>query len=452
MRQLIRSVRDFESNRLLDNMSESEVRRSTAQFLGILALLGIAMILIQFMSQGAVGASQLVLSFTWALFYLAAAITVYFVDLHKLWCVRLSLLIIIVEGIVALIRWGIAGQDGPSEGALVGVLVGLTMGAALLPWSPRQTLILSLMWIIGASLSMLIAEHPEGYSVPAAIFSYFAVTIPGVMISFFRMSRFQDQFELHFIQSKYDEVREDLQAAKSIHERGFPKPKSSGEIRFTYVYRPMSQIGGDSVFASIQDPGESDSAVTLVLFDVTGHGITAALTANRLQGELMRLTGEDPGIEPGELLNAMDRYVCLTLADSAVLVSAIAIRVVPEKGVILVANAGHPAPVLRDARGQLTRIMPSGAVLGVGVEQILQTRVEQFPFEAGDSLIAYTDGVSEARVSGDTMYGIEGVESVLSRNWVEQSKRWPVQILEDVENQRAGNASDDILILEIYRA
>ncbi len=452
MRQLIRSVRDFESNRLLDNMSESEVRRSTAQFLGILALLGIAMILIQFMSQGAVGASQLVLSFTWALFYLAAAITVYFVDLHKLWCVRLSLLIIIVEGIVALVRWGIAGQDGPSEGALVGVLVGLTMGAALLPWSPRQTLILSLMWIIGASLSMLVAEHPEGYSVPAAIFSYFAVTIPGVMISFFRMSRFQDQFELHFIQSKYDEVREDLQAAKSIHERGFPKPKSSGEIRFTYVYRPMSQIGGDSVFASIQDPGESDSAVTLVLFDVTGHGITAALTANRLQGELMRLTGEDPGIEPGELLNAMDRYVCLTLADSAVLVSAIAIRVVPHEGVILVANAGHPAPVLRDARGQLTRIKPSGAVLGVGVEQILQSRVEQFSFEAGDSLIAYTDGVSEARISGDAMYGIEGVESVLSRNWVEQSKRWPIQILEDVENQRAGDASDDILILEIYRA
>jgi hypothetical protein len=50
------------------------------------------------------------------------------------------------------------------------------------------------------------------------------------------------------------------------------------------------------------------------------------------------------------------------------------------------------------------------------------------------------------------MFGPEGVESVLSRNWVEQSKRWPIQILEDVENHRAGNASDDILILEIYRA
>lgn len=452
LRQLILSVRDFESNRLLDNMSESEVRRNTAQFLGILALLGIAMILIHFMGQSALGAKHLALSFFWAMFYLAAAVTVYFVDLKKIWCVRLSLLIILVEGLVALARWSIADQDGPSEGALVGVLVGLTMGAALLPWSPRQTLILGLLWIIGASVSMLFAEHPEGFSVPAAIFSYFAVTIPGIMISFFRMSRFQDQFELHFIQSKYDEVREDLQAAKSIHERGFPKPKSSGEVRFTYVYRPMSQIGGDSVFASIQDPGDTNSSVTLVLFDVTGHGITAALTANRLQGELMRLTGENPAIEPGELLSAMDRYVCLTLADSAVLVSAVAARVVPAEGVIRVANAGHPAPILRDARGQLTRINPSGAVLGVGVEQILQSKVEQFPFVEGDSLIAYTDGVSEARTSGHEMFGPEGVESVLSRNWVEQSKRWPIQILEDVENHRAGDASDDILILEIYRA
>jgi serine phosphatase RsbU (regulator of sigma subunit) len=455
LRNLILSIRDFESNRLLDSMSVAEVRRNTAQFLGILALLGIAMILIQFMGKSTIGAFHIALSFCWAMFYLAAAITVYFVDLVKIWCVRLSLMIIIVEGTIALVSsivgWSIPG-DYPSEIALVGVLVGLTMGAALLPWSPRQTLTLSMLWIIGASLSVLLVDHPEGFSVPAAIFSYFAVTIPGVMISFFRMSRFQDQFELHFIQSKYDEVREDLQAAKSIHERGFPKPKSSGEVRFTYVYQPMSQIGGDSVFASIQDPGDPKSAVTLVIFDVTGHGISAALTANRMQGELMRLTGENPSIEPCELLIAMDRYVCLTLADSAVLVSAVAIRVVPSEGVIRVGNAGHPAPVLRDARGQLTQINPTGAVLGVGVAQIVDVQVEEFPFQDGDSLIAYTDGVSEARIAGQEMFGTHGVEEVLSRNWVEQSKRWPVQILEDVEKRRAGNASDDILILEVYRS
>lgn len=452
LQNLIRSLREFESNRLLDNMTESEVRRNTAQFLGILALLGIAVILIQLMGNRDHSGTHVALSMAWAAFYLAAAIAVYFVELKKIWCMRLSLMIIVAEALITITRWMITSESSPSEGSVVGVLVGLTMGASLLPWSPRQTLGVSSIWIIASITSLFISSPPGDFSMPAAVIAYVAVTIPGVMISFFRMSRFQDQFELHFIQSKYEEVREDLQAAKSIHERGFPKPKSSGEIRFTYVYQPMSQIGGDSVFASIQRPGEPDSPVTLVLFDVTGHGITAALTANRLQGELMRLTGEDPAIEPDDLLCAMDRYVCLTLADSAVLVSAVAVQADPVNATIKVANAGHPAPVLRLQRGAMIMIEPGSPVLGVGTDQPFSIKVETHPFAEGDSLIAYTDGVSEARVDAKSMFGSSGVETVLSRNWVEQSKRWPLQILEEVENRRAGAASDDILIVEIYRA
>lgn len=452
LQNLIRTLREFESNHLLDNMSEAEVRRNTAQFLGILALLGIAVILIQLMGNREHSGTNIALSMAWAAFYLAAAIAVYFVELEKIWCMRLSLMIIIAEALITITRWMITSDASPSEGSVVGVLVGLTMGASLLPWSPRQTLGVSSVWIIASISSLFISEPPGEFSMPAAVIAYVAVTIPGVMISFFRMSRFQDQFELHFIQSKYEEVREDLQAAKSIHERGFPKPKSSGEIRFTYVYHPMSQIGGDSVFASIQHPGEPDSPVTLVLFDVTGHGITAALTANRLQGELMRLTGEDPSIEPDDLLSAVDRYVCLTLADSAVLVSAVAVQADPKSSTIKVANAGHPAPVLRLQRGALIKIEASSPVLGVGTDQLFTIKVETHPFVEGDSLIAYTDGVSEARIDSKSMFGSDGVEAVLSRNWVEQSKRWPLQILEEVENRRAGSASDDILIVEIYRA
>ena len=134
MRNLILALRDFESNKLLENMSEAEVRRNTAQFIGILSLLGIAMILLKFMGESSVAAWDVVLFLAWAIVYLGAAITVYFVDLRKLWCVRLSLLIIIVEGVVALARWAMSGEAGPGESALVGVLVGLTMGAALLPW------------------------------------------------------------------------------------------------------------------------------------------------------------------------------------------------------------------------------------------------------------------------------------------------------------------------------
>ncbi len=449
---LIRDVREVGSNRLLDNMSEAEVRRNTAQFLGILSLLGIAVILIQMMGERALSMANISLNLAWAGLYLAAAVLVYSVNLSKVWCVRLSLLIVIAEGVIAIGRWVIFKEQVPGDASIIGVLIGLMLGAALLPWSPRQTLTISAIWIAGSVSSIFVTWHPEGFSVSATVFAYVAVTVPGTMVSFFRMSRFQDQFELHFIQSQYDQVREDLQAAKNIHERGFPKPKSSGEIRFTYAYQPMSQIGGDSVFASIEHPRETDSPVTLVLFDVTGHGISAALTANRLQGELMRITGEDPSIDPGELLTKMDRYVCLTLADSAVLVSAVAMAADPGRGTVRVANAGHPPPLLRTERGALIAILATAPVLGVGLEQRFEPVVEEHPFTTGDSLVAFTDGVSEAHLGSGRMYGVTGVERVLEGNWIEQSKRWPTLILEDVEKRRAGPASDDILILELYRA
>ena len=454
-KQLVQFV-DFvvgaKSNRLLDNMTQSEVRRNTVLFLGILSVIGVFVIVLQLLGQNTSGLNNVILNFAWGGFYLAAFTLVYFVNLSKSWCIRISFSIILVEGFIAIIRWLVYKDPSPGEGTVVGVMIGLILGAIFLPWSPKQTAIISVVWIVGAVSSLAVSQHSEDFSISAAIFVYIAITIPGIMISVFRQTRFQDQFDLHFLQTRYDEVREELQAAKSIHERGFPKPKSSGDIRFTYAYRPMSQMGGDSIFASIEHPGEAQSPITLVLFDVTGHGLSAALTANRLQGELMRIMGEDPTIDPGELLTKLDRYVCLTLADSAVLVTAIAINADPKLGVFRIANAGHPAAILRNPRGTTQRFESTAPVLGVGVGDEINPTVEEHTFEPGDSLIMYTDGVSEAASETGELYNSKGVERLLEGDWTEQAERWPEKILRDVENQRAGSASDDILIVELYRA
>jgi serine phosphatase RsbU (regulator of sigma subunit) len=450
--QLIISSYDLSTNRLVENLTDAEVRRSTAQFLGILTLLGLVVILIDMMTTQHFGPAGGLLTIAWAGFYVVAIGTVYFTNLDKYWCVRLSLLIIICEGIIAIVRWVINEDPSPGSGTVIGVLIGLTLGALWLPWSPRETLSLSLLWIVSAILSLFLVGGNSDFSVPAAVFVYIAVTIPGTMISFFRMSRFQDQFELHFIQSQFEEVREELQAAKNIHERGFPKPKSSGALRFTYVYRPMRQIGGDSIFASIQNPGEPQSPLTLVLYDVSGHGLSAALTANRLQGELMRIMGEDPCIDPGELLTKLDRYVCLTLTDAAVLVTAVAINANPELQTIRIANAGHPAAIFRSPRATTKNFESTAPLMGLGMDSLFEPIVEEYPFKPGDSLVAYTDGVSEASVNRGEMYSTEGVTRVLEQDWSDQSERWPEKILTDVENRRAGPASDDILIVELYHA
>ncbi len=451
-RQLIGAVLDLDTSHLVKSLDEAEVRRNTAQFLGLLALLGVVVIVMQSMRVGSLDIAFLVVGILWAGFYLVAAAVVYLGSPSKVWCIRISLLIIVAEGLVAIVRWVIYQDPSPDGDTIIGVLIGLTLGALLLPWTPRQTLGLSAIWIIGAVLSLLFTDHAKEFSVPASIFAYVAVTVPGIMISFFRSSRLQDQFKLHFLQTKYNEVREEVQAAKNIHERGFPKPKSSGDIRFTYIYRPMSQIGGDSIFASIEHPGDAHSPVTLVLFDVTGHGLSAALTANRLQGELMRIMGEDPTVDPAELLTKLDRYVCLTLADSAVLVTAVAMKADPEQGIICIANAGHPAAILRNARGLIQCFESTAPVLGVGVGGEFKPVIEEHPFNPGDALIAYTDGVSEAVTQQGELYATTGVVKVLEEDWAGHAQRWPEKILADVQKKRAGLASDDILIVELYRA
>jgi len=450
--KLVGAVVELDTNHLVENLDAAEIRKNTAQFLGLMALLGIVVIVMQSMQQDAMGMTFVAIGFLWVAYYLSAATAVILFKPSKVWCIRISLLIVVAEGTIAIVRWIAYSDPSPGGDTVIGVLIGLTIGALLLPWTPKQTLGLSILWIVGAGLSLLFNEHPEGFSYFAAIFAYIVVVIPGTMISFFRSTRLQDQFELHFLQTQYNEVRDELQAAKNIHERGFPKPKSSGEVRFTYAYRPMSQIGGDSIFASIEKPGEADSPVTLVLFDVTGHGISAALTANRLQGELMRIMGEEPTSSPGEILEKLDRYVCLTLADSAVLVTAVAVHADPIEGVIEIANAGHPSAILRNARGGLERIDSSMPVLGVGVGESLSPTIEKYPFGTGDSLIVYTDGVSEAALGRGKQYATEGIEAVLEGDWAEAVERWPEKILRDVENKRAGDATDDILIVELYRA
>ncbi len=450
--QLVGAVLDLDTNHLVENLDIAEVRRNCFQFISLMGLLGLAVMFMQSIRVEEFGFPFIVVGIAWASVYLSASAAIYFLNPSKVWCIRISLLIMMAEGVISITRWVLYNDPNPGGDTVIGVLIGLTLGALLLPWSPKQTMALGILWIVSSGLSLLFTEHGDDFSNAGAIFAYIVVVIPGVMISFFRSTRLQDQFELHFIKTQYEEVREELQAAKNIHERGFPKPKTSGDIRFTYVYRPMSQIGGDSIFASIERPGDAQSPVTLVLFDVTGHGLSAALTANRLQGELMRIMGEDPTIDPSELLTTLDRYVCLTLSDSAVLVTAVAVHSDPESGLIRIANAGHPAAILRTARGSIQEFASTAPVLGVGVGGEIQPKIEEQRFEPGDSLIVYTDGVSESVGQSGEMYQTQGLIEALEGDWNEPGERWPEKILRDVENRRAGSAADDILLVELYRA
>lgn len=456
-----RSALSTSSRDLLAGTANAAVRRNAVHYFGMSMLLGGVLIVMRWMDQsnneaggethgGGTLSWAVLMEFGWVSIYLAAIGLILFLKPNGVWCVRMSLVVVVLEGIMVMLRWSVGLDPSPGGNALAGILIVLTLGASLLPWSPRQTLGLSLVWVLGSTGTLLAVRSGYELSIGAAVFGYFSVTVPGIMVSFFRTTRVRDKFERDYFQSRYERISQELASAKNIHERAFPRPRTVGDVRFAYSYRPMSQIGGDYLFASPQNES-ADSPVLIVLLDVSGHGIPAALTVNRLQGELMQMVGENPLIGPAELIAALDRYTCLTSPEQPVLVTGIAACVDPAKNTLRIANAGHPSALLRDRSGNITAIDATGPLMGIDPQMEIEWGEESFPFHAGDSLIAFTDGITEAMNSRREMFGMDGIRGVINSQWIEAGQRWPEMVRRSVDRYCEGVVLDDMLIVDVYR-
>lgn len=404
------------------------------------------------------------LELAWVGVYAAVAGFLLLARPTALWTIHLTLMLVACSAAIAVVRRGVGIDPGPGGHALATMLIAHTAGALMLPWSPRQALALAVGWVVVSGVSLMWLEPAGPTSVWAMMFATVSVTVPGTMIAFFRSTRLRDRFTVRILQDRFARVREELSAARHIHEGAFPRPRYSGLVRFGYEYRPMSQIGGDYLFACVDRPTDPRSPVTLVLLDVTGHGIPAALTVNRLQGELARLVAEHPGLGAGALLELLNRYVYLTMGEQSVFVTAVALRADPNGGVVggeggagggagtvELANAGHPPVLVRRTNGAIESIGATATVLGAQEPDEYKAHAITMPFGSGDSVIAFTDGVTEARGPDGRMFGVEGVRAVVDAGRGDPTRRWPELVARAVEKHRPGNPTDDTLIVELFR-
>ena len=276
--------------------------------------------------------------------------------------------------------------------------------------------------------------------------------LPGFFISWYRASSRLRDSQFYFLQRRYGEVRRELTDARRIHEAMFPAPMTTGEVRFTYRYQPMRQIGGDYLHINTCKPkaGEHE-ALSVVVLDVTGHGIPAALTVNRLYGELARLYAEDPEIEPGHVLALLNRYVRLTMATHSVFVTGLAVKIDPGHDEMLYANAGHPPAFHICADGTIDQLDSTTFLLGAVDDETFDSEMHSVRFAPGDRFIAYTDGATEARSSKGKMLGIEGMQGILSSVTAQAEGAWPATVLTAVDHHRGGPPDDDTLVIEVYR-
>lgn len=364
---------------------------------------------------------------------------------------RLSQFVVITVGGFYLIA-SAAGWIPP-----IGWLVAsstLLIASIMLPWDARSTIFTAIgLLVIYVFLQFVQRAGFAGVLGRSTLMA--AIFAPGVIITWLKHSRYMEQFRFAVLQQRYGEVRRELTDARKIHEALFPARIDVGPLRLGYQYEPMRQIGGDYLYAHIGPGVSGGQRLSVVLMDVTGHGIPAALTVNRLHGELERVFAEDPSVEPGRVLALLNRYVHLTLASHSVFVTALCLRIDSSTGVLEFASGGHPPAFLVGVDGTVRELNSTAMVLGACDATEFDSAQISTEFGAGDTLVAYTDGAIEARDRTGKMLGVQGILRLVasmagaSR---EDERAWSRDILSAVEQHRHGPPADDTLVVEIARA
>jgi sigma-B regulation protein RsbU (phosphoserine phosphatase) len=270
-----------------------------------------------------------------------------------------------------------------------------------------------------------------------------------------RQSRFQRQVQTLFEAASFRKLQKELAGARKLHEATLPAHHAyaSGPVRLAYVYEPMRQIGGDVLY--VHPPDEPNSPVLWVaLVDVNGHGIPAALMANRVIGEIQRLFAEHPDATPHFVLSQLNRYVFLTMSRSGVYATAILAKVDTNDGTLQYANAGHPPAFLHRATDKsIVRLESDTTLLGVTDDENFCRRCNTLPFQSGDALLAYTDGATEAKNLRGEMLTIEGLYDLLRHAAALQRSpaAWPPVLLRQISHFRRSPPTDDTLLLTVFR-
>lgn len=247
------------------------------------------------------------------------------------------------------------------------------------------------------------------------------------------------------LEKRQKEIEEDLALAARVQQSLAPQSIVWGGMRVETFVHPVRTIGGDFGLVSAQD----EEHLTLLVCDVSGHGIGSALVANRLYAEILAEMRSGAGL--GEMLGQLNRFLMQSIGGSSFLFTAAAARLDRGGRRMVFAGAGHP-PAMIVTPGRPPRLLESRSMLLGALPEAVEPEAElQVDLDPGDRLVLYTDGLTEVFDSRGEMLDVEGLRKI-----VDETSRLPLcemkeSILDRVAAWRSGPPSDDtsLVLLEV---
>lgn len=197
------------------------------------------------------------------------------------------------------------------------------------------------------------------------------------------------------------EIARELQTAKSIQQRLLPAGKWAGGKRYSYLYIPCREIGGD-----LPDVYEAGGEACGMIADVSGKGVAAGM----LSAFVKAAYDKNEKSPAKAIANLNEKFRELNL-DERNYVTVAAVKIGPES--VTYSMAGHNVPILLKTAGGVTRVMLNSPPVSGWFDRPSYFD-DVLPYKKGDILVLLTDGVTERRGLRGEMFGVDGAIKILS--------------------------------------
>jgi serine phosphatase RsbU (regulator of sigma subunit)/catechol 2,3-dioxygenase-like lactoylglutathione lyase family enzyme len=233
---------------------------------------------------------------------------------------------------------------------------------------------------------------------------------------------------------------QELEIAKEVQERLFPQSMPAlKSLEFAGVCLPARHVGGDYYDFLRLDP----ERIGLVIGDISGKGIAAALLMANLQANLRSQCAITID-QPQRLLSAVNQLFCANTAEAAFATLFFA-EYDDTTGRLRYVNCGHLPPLLLRADNSIERLEPTATVLGAFKNW--DCSLAECQIAPGDTLILYTDGITESFNPAGEEFGESRLADALRQHRHLSSPCLLNAIVDQVRHFNPHDQHDDITLI-----
>jgi len=246
------------------------------------------------------------------------------------------------------------------------------------------------------------------------------------------------------LEQRHREMEAELSLAARVQQSLAPQSLHWNDVSVESYYSPARTIGGDFGVVFPHD----DEVLSILLCDVSGHGIGSALMANRIYSETLHQLERKSS--PVSLLRHVHDFVYDRLATDSFYFTMAAVRFSMRGRRANFAAAGHP-PAMVVSNGVVRLLDSQNGILGCLSETAPSESANEIELASGDRLVLYTDGLVEVFNTREEMLGIEGFSQLVLDATNLTLPKMRQAIIDGVATWRHGPLADDVslVIVEI---